>query len=440
MYTVYGTKTSVSRQMADEPTTECVMCNNAARLQCSRCSSQWYCGKKCQKEDWRIHKLLCSERQKFETRPNENVRRAIVFEEDEPTVKFIWVSVEHKDSSYSDGYEHACLEKYFGPGENGWSQVYYSNVRRSRSLREKIDLRHRELFLTDGSKPNKAVAATAGATTGEIWSGPLVALKYVDTGDFGMLSFYTDMDMRDFRDVVDYLLTYGHGKPEEEQQPPKALAPIIRGISALSLTLRGVRINCLGDTTKSGRKKFESVELSIDRQKDRLFIPPIPARVGILLELKKLPPPSSWKYDSYLLQNPSVTFLNLDIDPSSSRWGWAPMEWDDMIGSVVVVRTDGKDLFPQHVEALDYYCRYVLQPLFGDSMGGGMNPESKIGKEEVMYRMSPKCFELFYSGFMDYKHDTDSQWGAGVPYPDIVGSDAKVKGLRENFHKLNPFL
>ncbi|KAF8243908.1 hypothetical protein K440DRAFT_560295, partial [Wilcoxina mikolae CBS 423.85] len=198
--------------MADEPTTECVMCNNAAQLRCSRCSSQWYCGKKCQKEDWRIHKLLCSERQKFSTRPSDDVRRAIVFEEDEPTVKFIWVPVVLK-SDEGEMFESPCLEKYFGPGNNGHTQSYYNNVIRRRSLKEHIDLRHREFFLTDGSKPNKAVAALAGATDGDIWCGPLVALKFKDTirnvllG--GMDCFYTDMDMRDLREVVDYLVTYG---------------------------------------------------------------------------------------------------------------------------------------------------------------------------------------------------------------------------------------
>lgn len=101
---------------------------------------------------------------------------------------------------------------------------------------------------------------------------------------------------------------------------------------------------------------------------------------------------------------------------------------------------DKKPLHPFHVEALDYYCRYVLQPLFEDSMGSGMHPEHPIAREEVLYRISPKSFELFYLGYQNFKRGLQSTVTEYIPHPDIGISQEKVKGLRENFHKLNPFL
>jgi len=408
---------------------------------CKRCRCQIYCSRQCQTKDWRIHKLLCSSRQQFETPPHKDARRAIVFEENEPTVKFIWVTIELKrddDPDYPEGWESPILEDYFGPGQAGHSQTYYNNVIRSRRLKEHIDLRFREDFLHDGSRPNIAVATTVGATTGHVWCGPLIALRlknsYLDSKRLFANSNpgFGHMDMGGLREVVDYLTRYGgmSGEKTSPEATKKAYPPS---------SLRGVRINCLGDT-KSGRGQFEAVEVTVDRTKDHFTTPPLPARFGMPLELKKIPPPKEWQYDSYILQNPTVTFLHLDSDPNSSRWGLAAFEWDEIVGSVIVVRPDGKDLLPQHVEALCHYCRYFLLPFFGDSKGMGMDPESIISKEEVLYRMSPKSFELFCTGFCNYRNDTDPKWGTGVFAPDIVGSPAKVKGLHDNFHKLKKFL
>jgi hypothetical protein len=423
--------------MDDSPASdECVMCSRPATMMCKRCRCQIYCSRQCQTKDWRIHKLLCSSRQQFETPPHKDARRAIVFEENEPTVKFIWVTIQLKRDDDPDDpgeWESPILEEYFGPGQAGHCQPYYNNVIRSRRLKEHIDLRFREDFLHDGSRPNKAVAATVGAMT-PVWCGPLIALRQKNTYLDSKRIFlnpspgYGHMDMGCLREVVDYLTTYGGILDEKASPEATKKAP----------SLRGVRINCLGDT-KAGRGLFEAVEVAVDRMKDRLTVPSLPARLGMPLELKKITPPKEWQFDSHILQNPTVTFLHLDDNSNSSRWGWAPFEWDEMVGSVVLVRPDGKDLLPQHVEALCHYCRYFLQPVFEDSMGSGMDPESFISKEEVLYQMSPKSFELFCIGFFNYRRATDPKWDY-VRVPDIVGSPAKVKGLHDNFHKLKKFL
>lgn len=36
------------------------MCSSNASLRCSRCKNQHYCSAKCQKADWKSHKLSCT--------------------------------------------------------------------------------------------------------------------------------------------------------------------------------------------------------------------------------------------------------------------------------------------------------------------------------------------------------------------------------------------
>lgn len=37
----------------------CKICGKSTKLVCSVCKQAWYCGKTCQTEDWKNHKLIC---------------------------------------------------------------------------------------------------------------------------------------------------------------------------------------------------------------------------------------------------------------------------------------------------------------------------------------------------------------------------------------------
>jgi hypothetical protein len=142
-----------------------------------------------------------------------------VFEQDEPVVRFKWVSIETRDAGEPgepEPFESPILEEYFGPGECGESQPYHNNVIRARHLRDCIDLRFRDRFLYDGSTPNRAVAAVAPFAGGNVWRGPLIALKWEGPGNsfvFRSDPPYTHMEMGDLREVVDYLTTYARHRP-----------------------------------------------------------------------------------------------------------------------------------------------------------------------------------------------------------------------------------
>lgn len=38
---------------------KCANCGKAAVKRCSRCKSEWYCGRECQVGHWKKHKPLC---------------------------------------------------------------------------------------------------------------------------------------------------------------------------------------------------------------------------------------------------------------------------------------------------------------------------------------------------------------------------------------------
>ena len=45
--------------MAARENSKCDFCGKGSTLQCSRCKRQHYCGRECQKQDWRVHKICC---------------------------------------------------------------------------------------------------------------------------------------------------------------------------------------------------------------------------------------------------------------------------------------------------------------------------------------------------------------------------------------------
>lgn len=85
---------------------------------------------------------------------------------------------------------------------------FFKNFVRGRELEQPFEMWMGDNFLNDGSKPNQsAFAATQGAMAHN-WRGPLIALKYKDAWEGGRNVVYADMDMRDYRDAVDYLTYY----------------------------------------------------------------------------------------------------------------------------------------------------------------------------------------------------------------------------------------
>lgn len=70
------------------------------------------------------------------------------------------------------------------------------------------------------------------------------------------------------------------------------------------------------------------------------------------------------------------------------------MHWQDGVGSVLVVRSDGRDVTTQQVEALSRFCQFKMQPLFENGLGGGL---MEMTRAEVMGFLTPAGFGEYFA-------------------------------------------
>ena len=191
-----------------------MICNSPDTQVCKQCHSSSYCSLKCQKTDWPCHKLLCPQFTAMTQRPTPHHKRGIYFGQDAATPTLVWIEYNliQEDDEYP-GYELPNLEQ-LDPRLVDLTQTRaYKNFVRGRELECPIELFMRDSFLSDGSLPNKSARAATKGLMSHDWCGPLAAVKYTNKTDlFEGAGRYTDMDMRDYRDIVDFLMYYTNEK------------------------------------------------------------------------------------------------------------------------------------------------------------------------------------------------------------------------------------
>ena len=210
-----------------------------------------------------------------------------------------------------------------------------------------------------------------------------------------------DLDMADFKHIADYFLSYGH-------------RPLLESPPEVTERIKGVRINCLGDVKMMKKPHFEEVEVP---GSDSIFsmhsTSDIADRIGIPILTRRCPPDPKWANREDVMfggsspfKNQDATFLHQCCDPKaefdmvtgSLGWGWCPMQWQNEVGSVIVVRNDKKPLLPMHMEALVRYCRYEIQPLLAHSIGE-YHPEVPMKKKDVLRMICRPTFVIYWAKF-----------------------------------------
>jgi hypothetical protein len=106
--------------------------------------------------------------------------------------------------------------------------------------------------------------------------------------------------------------------------------------------------------------------------------------------------------------NQPATFLHLGCDPNVTEgmeenkfsWDWAPMKWQNRVGSVIIARKDKKPLLPEHAEVLADFCQHHLARKFGECVEGEHGvPESipGLGKDHVLNETTNAKFLEYYN-------------------------------------------
>ena len=229
-------------------TDECIICQEPRARKCERCRSCSYCSKNCQRVDWPSHKLLCSQYAQQQPRPSQAHKRAILFKEDGPKPLMIWVVCRRKNDQ-EDGIRDSVDVGSFLGNDMPFTdhRLIQRNLRRNRGLGYTLELKFRDGFLLDGSKPNQSIQAME-TTVSSSWRGPMVALKKQGVGvDFRS---YADMTLGDYRHLVDYFASYGNDSVKENPVP-----------RSLSNVVRGVKVSCFGAMILHGSEPFVDIEV-----------------------------------------------------------------------------------------------------------------------------------------------------------------------------------
>ena len=191
--------------------------------------------------------------------------------------------------------------------------------------------------------------------------------------------------MQDFRDVVDFFISHGRRSVQDGEVSS-------RGGKG---KFRGVKINCQGDQRTFGCEKFSAVDVPVGHPVFYGPIAQISKLVGMPVHTWKYPAPHCWKnnLDDKPYENVPATLLHQNTDDiSSESWGWAPMQWQNTVGTVLVVRSDGQDVTTRQVEALCHFCQFKMQPLFKNAMGDG---EVQMTRDEVLGFLTPKAIDEY---------------------------------------------
>lgn len=177
--------------------------------------------------------------------------------------------------------------------------------------------------------------------------------------------------------------------------------------------VQGVRINCDSDIGVLGATRYNVVEVAPN---DPIFggeIATVSQALHVPLRMRKCLPYPAQKKDGVIGQydNQAATFLMRCVDPArEEEWSMAPMSWQDRVGSVVVVRADGKEITPQQVEAISYYSQHELDDAIQDASESG----SKKERVKVAALFTPSKFREFFTKFTAKKAGEDPSWAAAV--------------------------
>lgn len=90
-------------------------------------------------------------------------------------------------------------------------------------------------------------------------------------------------------------------------------------------------------------------------------------------------------------------------------------QWQDLAGSVNVVREDKKPLSPLHVEALCKYCRCEVYPLFCHS-NGEYTPDEPLKRDFALEMICRPFFSICWYELLQEKWANNKNPDDPFPY------------------------
>jgi hypothetical protein len=194
----------------DSLNNKCLNCGagTATNTRCDVCNIANYCCSDCRKNDWKIHKLICTSNLYPEKRMNGKSVYAILFDES-PLARFVEISVP-RISLHGESFENPFVNEYLHNCDEFGRCIMNQNPFRNgiEKLENAFEVRFRENFLYDKhSKRNETVHKLTRGLNRCDWRGPIVILKLKDAHNVYCPN-YIDMNLKDLNNLVDFFQHY----------------------------------------------------------------------------------------------------------------------------------------------------------------------------------------------------------------------------------------
>lgn len=369
---------------------ECAICRQGIKFSCSSCGSTGYCSAECKDTDWPCHKVLCY---RFKThlaeRPiDHDAMLVALFKPSASKPSLAWMTARQ----IAKLNLHLRLES--GSDALVRTTVSGTNPIRQRPYRRPLLLMHDPDHFQRGVI-NRSVESITGSKKESKWRGWVMATVPYLSRD--------GIDMRDLRDLADFFTSFKHDDI--------ALEPLRAGTEKTT----GVRINCSDDVRCHSLQQYVSVRVP---KAHPIYLEPVPCDISLLIGL----PIKTYKYvhrtDLYSGVNHLAAYLHRCGDVGSPSWGFPPQQWLSNIRSVLIVRCDGKELPPEHAEALCDFCYHNFGDIFSlEAEAQAYRSGSQEERQHKFTQMtSRENFERFFEGYRSRKAHRFPHW-RHVPTP-----------------------
>jgi hypothetical protein len=300
----------------------------------------------------------------------------------------VWV--ESKEDKYTPGSYLPCLDPFFSvPGDSGYIDrglfVVRGNILRGRPRnQDTVDIYYVDDFRVNNLATNKSLHGTIptliGDTLGEkIWKGPIVVV--MRAGNTFDPPNPTDISLTTYRDAIDYLGYFRDtiGSMIDEPGSSDHLSKVV--LARRAGTVRGVRVNCTSDKADRGEPDLISVRVPKSHPLFNLE-GDNPLRIPDALGLR-------WVWKSYTASRSHVdgdTSISEGLaNPLASRLRLLSWDYNPIVGSVLIVDRNCRDINPSAVRLVDDFIQARILP----QLGRNASYLSKQAGEDILSTISP---------------------------------------------------
>lgn len=270
------------------PTLLCVMCTKPGKLTCTGCRAIRYCSAVCQKQDWRLHKLLCKSWTEHRGPPLPGLFRGIYLSCDASAPQFVWYDGELNDQSVAS-FKYTTIEDDIEGSSNaigfccspveGFSRSLFNSNEGVKKIYLDMDCIRARGNSNQDPRPNKSFTQIDKELV-EYRKGPIFAYGI----DATKKEFF-NLDMANLRHIVDLLRrNYDAVMRSKEQSNDR---DAIKGILAM----------CVGETAMclQGGSHFKEVKIAMPPRTEGERVCPPATKIGLPIVLRKAAPGISWR-------------------------------------------------------------------------------------------------------------------------------------------------